>query len=297
MSPPTKTPTKSPAPSEQGFSRLPRTTRMSTELTVAAVQLCSTADARASLDRALSLVRAALEGGARLVALPENYAFLGGESDKLAHAQSAVEGPFVAPLRELAREHGAHVLAGSIPEVGPDAQHVYNTSVLIGPDGDVVSTYRKIHLFDVDFADGPRLLESAHVTPGEAVAVAEVDGWSVGLSICYDLRFPELYRRLVEAGAELITIPAAFTLHTGKDHWEVLVRARAIEAQCYVVAPAQFGAHGGGRSSWGKSMIVDPWGTPLATAPEREGYVMAELSRQALHDVRRQLPALRHRRL
>jgi predicted amidohydrolase len=269
---------------------------MATELRVAAVQMTSTTRVAENLQCALGLVSEAARLGAELVVLPENYGFLGTDAEKLEHAQ-AIDGPFTAPLRQLARERGIHVLAGSIPERGPDAGHTYNTSVLIGPDGATLATYRKIHLFDVDLGEANRFLESAHVAAGSELCVVPVRGFPTGLTICYDLRFPELYRGLVAKGARLITIPAAFTLHTGKDHWELLVRARAIENQCFVVACGQIGHHFGKRWSWGKSMIVDPWGTPLAVAPERECVIVATLDGESQDRVRRELPALGHRRL
>jgi deaminated glutathione amidase len=250
-----------------------------------------------NLATATRLVSEAADAGARFVALPENFGFLSSDADVVHHAQSIDDGPFVAPLRNLARARTIYVLAGSVPERGPDAAHIYNTSVLIGPDGGSVAKYRKIHLFDVDLDDGTKLEESSTCAPGSELVTADIDGYCTGLSICYDLRFPELYRGLVSRGARVLTVPAAFTLHTGKDHWEMLLRARAIENQCYVVAPAQFGHHGGKRWSWGKAMVVDPWGTTLAVAPEGEGFVTARLSASSQDDVRRRLPALRHRKL
>ncbi len=267
------------------------------QLTVAAVQLCSTADVESNLAQAHTWAGRAVALGADLIALPENFGFLGSEAEKLAWAQRVEDSPFLASLRQLAREHKVAVLAGSIPERGPDAEHVYNTSVLIGRDGATLAAYRKIHLFDVDFGSTLSLRESSHVAAGDAPVVVELDGWRLGLSVCYDLRFAELYRRLGDLGAHLFTVPAAFTLHTGKDHWEVLLRARAIENQCFVLAPAQFGEHGPGRISWGKSMLVDPWGTCLAIAPERPGLAIATLSFADLEAVRAQLPVLRHHRL
>ena len=271
----------------------PTTTRSA--LTVAAVQMSSTADVAQNLDTALQAIRAAVNAGASLVALPENLGLQAGTRDKLKHAQGIEEHTFLAPLRALARELKVAVLAGSIPERGPDAEHVYNTSVLIGRAGETLATYRKIHLYDVDFAGTLQLRESTHVSAGSEAVVVDLDGWRVGLSVCYDLRFPELYRRLSRQGAHILTIPSAFTLHTGKDHWETLVRARAIENQCFVVAPAQWGKGGSEVVSWGKSMVVDPWGTTLATAPERTGLVLATLDPGDQDRMRRELPALQHR--
>ncbi len=267
------------------------------ELRVAAVQLTSTADVESNLRRACDLTAEAAAAGAQLVALPENFGLLGREEEKVPHAQGVDDGPFLEGLRGVARDQRIWVLAGSIPERGPDPARTYNTSVLIDPDGRTVAAYRKIHLFDVDLADGTSIAESRCVAPGEDPVLTSLGGWGVGLSVCYDLRFPELYRLLAQQGAELLTVPAAFTLHTGKDHWDLLLRARAVENQCFVIAPAQFGHHGNRRSSWGKSQIIDPWGTQLAVAAEREGFVLATLVRDDLDRVRRELPALGHRRL
>jgi len=266
-------------------------------LNAAVVQLTSTQDVAANLRRANALINKAADAGADLVMLPENYGFLGRDVDKLAHAQDADDGPFITPLRDLALQRGLWILAGSLPERGPDTKHTYNTSVLINRQGAVAARYRKIHLFDVDLADGSRLMESASVAPGDTPVVADVEGWRVGLSVCYDLRFPELYRVLSDDGAELLAIPAAFTRHTGKDHWEILLRARAIENLCFVAAAAQFGSHGGGRFSWGKSQIIDPWGVVLAGTSEGEGFALATLDPAVQNNARAQIPCLGHRRL
>jgi predicted amidohydrolase len=265
-------------------------------LLVAAVQLTSTDQVEQNLEKAVVWSTRAAEAGARLITLPENFGFLGGDADKLPHAQ-AVDGRFSAELGRVAQKHNAWILLGSIPEVGPDPAHTYNTAVLLSPAGAPVARYRKIHLFDVDLPGELSLRESDSVASGDEVVVADVDGWRLGLSICYDLRFPELYRELAQHGAEILAVPAAFTLQTGKDHWDVLLRARAIENQAFVVAPAQFGHHGGKRWSWGKAQIIDPWGTVLACAPEREGFVLAALHKEELDRPRRMLPALRHRRI
>jgi predicted amidohydrolase len=261
------------------------------------VQTRSTADVAANLASALEHAESAAKAGARLVALPETFGILA-ERGGLLEAKPLEGHPHLAGLIALAQRHGVYVLAGSVPEAGPDAKHFYNTSTMIAPDGKIIAAYRKIHLFDATLAGGQALRESDNVSAGTDIVVTPpLHGFNVGMSICYDLRFPELYRRLVDEGAHLITIPAAFTLHTGKDHWEPLIRARAIESQCYVLAPAQWGEHGGGRASWGKSMIVDPWGTTLAVAPEAEGFVMARISMSFLESVRARVPSLRHRRL
>ena len=269
------------------------------DLLVAAVQLTSTRDVESNLQRAVLWTRRAADAGATFVVLPENYGFLGGDAELLPHAQPVEGGEFTAPLRALAKERGICILAGSIPETGPDAQHVYATSVLIGSEGQTLATYRKIHLFDVQMGEAKHR-ESQQIAPGDAPVLGNVGkfaDWPVGLSICYDVRFPELYRRLVSQGARLLTVPAAFTLHTGKDHWEPLLRARAIENQCYLVAAGQFGRHSDKRATWGKSMIVDPWGNVLACAPEREDFVLARCDAEAQAQIRAELPCLANRRL
>lgn len=273
------------------------TTRRARIIRAAVVQLCSGPDPTRNLERSAALVREAHRLGASWVLLPENFAFLGSESDKLRYAQAVEGGEFTAPLRALARELGIVVLAGGLPEASADPRRTFNTSVVIGRDGATLAVYRKVHLFDVDVPNGPSLRESSATVAGDDVVVADIDGIRVGLSICYDVRFPELYRALVDRGSTVLTIPAAFTLQTGKDHWEPLLRARAIESQCFVLAPAQHGHHGGERTSWGKSMIVDPWGTVLATVPEQEGVAVATLDFDYLERVRTRLPALTHRRL
>lgn len=264
---------------------------------VAAVQTRSTADVATNLASALEHAEKAAKAGATIVALPETFGILA-ERGGLAEARPLDGHPHLAGLVSLAKRHGVYVLAGSVPETGHDTSHFYNTSTMISPEGRVIAAYRKIHMFDATLAGGQVLRESDSVSAGKDIVVTEpIHGFKVGMSICYDLRFPELYRGLVDRGAHLIAIPAAFTLHTGKDHWEPLIRARAIESQCYVVAPAQWGEHGGGRSSWGKSMIVDPWGTTLAVAPESEGFIMAPIAMSFLQSVRDRVPSLKHRRL
>ena len=271
---------------------------MTARLHVAAVQLTSTTDVDGNLERSLALTRDAADRGARLIVLPENFGlFPGNDTDKLPHAQAVDDGPFTLPFRALARERALFILLGSIPERGPDDQRTYNTSVLIGPRGETVASYRKIHLFDVELQGGLTYRESAAVAPGDQPVVADVDGWPVGLSVCYDLRFPELYRRLSVSGARILTVPAAFTQHTGKDHWEPLLRARAIENLSFVIAAGQWGQHGPRRFTWGKSMLIDPWGTVIAKASEGEG-VIDGFFEPALQDrIRGEIPALSHRRL
>jgi predicted amidohydrolase len=263
---------------------------------VGAVQMTSTADRARNLDTALRLVNEAANLGAKLVGLPENFAFMGPEEQRLATAET-LEGPTLGAMRDLARRRGLFILAGSIAEKVDDPKKTANTSVLIGDDGTIVSVYRKIHLFDVNIPDGARYAESEVVVPGDKVVVAPTALGRVGLTVCYDLRFPELYRRLAELGAEVISIPAAFTLFTGKDHWEVLIRARAIENLAYVLAPAQVGRHSATRQTFGNAMVVDPWGVVLARCPDGEGVCVAPFKRDRLERVRQELPALKHRKL
>ncbi|NNL67113.1 MAG: carbon-nitrogen hydrolase family protein, partial [Myxococcales bacterium] len=205
----------------------------------------------------------------------------------------------IAGVRDWARELGVWILAGTFPESRSEDERFHNTSVLVAADGAIAAVYRKIHLFDIDLVDdgGDAYRESAHVAPGREVVVAETPFGGLGLSVCYDLRFPELYRQQAAAGARFLAVPSAFTPHTGKDHWEVLLRARAIENQAFVLAPAQAGRHSPERASHGRSMIIDPWGVVLAQAPDRPGVLLADCRLEDLERIRSGLPALSHRRL
>jgi predicted amidohydrolase len=267
------------------------------ELSVAAVQLNSQADVAQNLETCRKLVGRAKERGAEVVLLPENFAFFGPEAEKRAVAESLADGRITRALRDMAREHALSVIGGGFPERSSDAARPHNTLLVVGADGVELAAYRKIHLFDVELGSGGSYSESAATSAGSSVVVVDVGGFRLGLSICYDLRFPELYRALGEQGAEVLLVPAAFTLHTGKDHWHVLLRARAIEAQAFVVAAAQHGAHPGGRNTYGHSLIVDPWGTVIAEASDGVGLVSATLERGRLEAVRRSLPSLAHRKL
>ncbi len=279
-------------------------------LLAAVVQLTSTAEIAQNLERAAEFCRRAARRGARLVVLPENFAFLSSdENAKLAHAvdlQNPRQGDIVSQMRQVAAQLGISLILGGLPEraqpseTTPAAVRVYNTCVHLGPDGAIETVYRKIHLFDVDFgAAGTALRESDSVEPGDPsqAVLAETPWGKVGLSVCYDLRFPELYRRLSARGARILVVPAAFTLHTGKDHWHLLLRARAVENQCFVLAAAQQGRHSQNRQTYGHSLIVDPWGTVLAECPDGEGMAIAELDFVAQERMRSQLPALLHRRI
>jgi len=269
---------------------------MPSPVLAAAIQMNSTAEVERNLDTAERLVSAAAQRGAQLVGLPENFAFLRSEGEPIPEAQ-ALDGPWVRRMSELSRRHRLTLLLGSLPERIEGETRVYNTSVLLGPDGATLATYRKIHLFDIDLPGLEHLKESRAVRPGEALVVADTPAGRIGLSICYDVRFPELYRRLSRDGARVLAVPSAFTDRTGKDHWEILLRARAIENLAYVFAPAQAGPHGKGRASYGHAMIVDPWGAVLAQVPDGEGVAIAELDFDRQDRLRRELPALDHRRL
>jgi predicted amidohydrolase len=265
---------------------------------VGVVQLTSSDDLAANLANARLRVAEAVELGAELVALPENFAFLRREGDAIPCPQTA-DGPIPSALRELARKHSVWLLGGTFPEHIEGDARVYNTSLLLAPDGTVVASYRKLHLFDVDLAaqGGATYRESDTYAPGDAVVVADTPFGGLGMSICYDLRFPELYRQMSERGARLLAVPSAFTPETGKDHWEVLLRARAIENQAYVLAPAQCGRHSPERASYGRSLIIDPWGLVLAQAGDRPAVIVADCRSEEVERVRAAVPALRNRRL
>src|SRR5215204_716992 len=261
----------------------------------AAVQLSSTPDRDRNLEAADRLTRAAAAAGAELVVLPEKWPVLGTPEQTAAGAEP-LDGAALSWARGAARELGIDLVAGSVAERVEDADRGANTSVHVGPDGEDRAVYRKIHMFDVEVG-GRAYRESAHEAPGdEPVLSATADGTGLGLTICYDLRFPELYRVLATDGAKVLTVSAAFTETTTREHWEVLLRARAIEDQCYVIASNQIGEHAPGIRSGGRSMIVDPWGVVLATAPDAETVVVADLDLGRLDSIRAKLPSLANRR-
>jgi len=267
----------------------------------AAVQLTSTADVERNIERADRFTRAAAADGAQLVVLPEKWSLLGRGDDLRAGAET-LDGAAVTWARGVARELQIELVAGSICERVESEQLLRNTSLHIGPDGEIHATYRKVHMFDV-VVDGTTYRESDHEQAGEEIVSSETaDGVGLGLSICYDVRFPELYRILAVGGARVLIVPAAFTVPTTRDHWEVLLRARAIENQAFVVAANQIGEHapcsgaGPAMRSGGRSMIVDPWGIVLALAPDREGHIVADLDLGGQERMRRDLPALANRR-
>ena len=260
----------------------------------AAVQLNSREDKQRNLDTAARLVREASGDGAALVVLPEKFNVLGAPED-LRRGAEPLDGPTLRWASDLARELGIWLVAGSIVERVEGDNKLRNTSALVAPDGDVEVVYRKIHMFDVEVG-GVVYRESDTEAPGDEIVLASAGGLPLGLSVCYDLRFPELFRILAVRGARAIALPAAFTLHTGKDHWEVLLRARAIENQVFMVAAGQIGSHPPDHQSYGRSMIVDPWGVTLAVAPDEECYVAADLDLEAQARMRDKLPSLANRR-
>ena len=262
---------------------------------VAAVQLNSGADPAANLASADRLTRAAAREGARLIVLPEKWTAMGSDDQQTAAAQT-LDGPALTWARSSARELEVDLIAGSILERVPGMDKLANTSVHVDPQGELRAIYRKLHMFDVEVG-GRSYRESDIEQPGEEIVLSQTaDGVELGLSICYDLRFPELYRILAVRGARVIALPAAFTLTTTRDHWETLVRARAIENQAFLIAANQVGSHPGGHRSGGRSMIVDPWGLVLAQAPDSEGFILAELDLERQLEIRRELPALANRR-
>lgn len=273
--------------------------KSSESLRVAAVQLGCQDDVEQNLATCRRMIEAAAAESARVVVLPENFAYLGPETGKreLAERLGDMKAPIQGMLAGAARETGVIIVAGGFPEASGDAKRPHNTCAVVAPSGEIVASYRKIHLFDVELPDGTQLLESVATLAGSEPVVVELEGFRFGLSICYDLRFPELYRALVERGAEVLLVPAAFTLQTGKDHWHPLLRARAIESQAWVVAAAQWGRHPKGRASYGHSLVADPWGTVVAQASDGVGVIVADLDRAYLERVRTTLPSLKHRRM
>jgi predicted amidohydrolase len=264
------------------------------KITAAAIQMSSTLDKGENLDTAERLIRSAVSSGADLIALPELWNCHGLE-DVYGENAEPVPGPTTAFLGGLAQELGVYLLGGSILEGDPQSTKLHNTSTFFGPDGRMSAVYRKIHLFDVKAPDR-EYLESRTIAAGTEIVTAKAGAATIGLSVCYDVRFPELYRLLALRGAEVLAVPAAFTLQTGKDHWELLLRARAVENQAYVVAPAQWGRKADGRWTYGRSIVVDPWGTVLAQCPDRDGHAPATLDLDYLDRFREEFPALKNRR-
>jgi deaminated glutathione amidase len=266
---------------------------MADRLRVACVQINSSGSKADNLERMEPLVARAAATGADLVLLPEKWNGLGSHEILRDVAESLEGGETVDAMSRWARTHGITLVGGSIAERREGREKLSNTCVVFDPQGEIAAVYRKIHMFDVEVG-GVVYRESESEEPGDGPLACEVEGWRLGLTVCYDLRFPELYRILAVEGAELVTVPAAFTLYTGKDHWELLLRARAVENQCYVVAANQWGVVEG-KASYGRSSIVDPWGVVLAQAPDEDGIVSAELDREHMERIRRTLPSLANR--
>jgi len=268
---------------------------MADRLRVACVQLNSGVSKADNLEKAERLVARAAAAGADVVVLPEKWNAIGSADTLRANAEPLEGGESVEAMAGWARTHGITLVGGSITEIRAGRKKLSNTCPVFDPSGELVAVYRKIHMFDVEVG-GHVYRESEAEEPGEETLVCEAEGWRVGLSVCYDLRFPELYRILALDGAELVTVPAAFTAYTGKDHWELLLRARAVENQCYVAAANEWGTHEGGKASYGRSTIVDPWGVVLAQASDEDTVIAAELDRAHLERIRRELPSLANRR-
>lgn len=267
---------------------------MQNELRVAIVQMNSRDDKAANISAAMSGIERAAREGARLVSLPEVWTYLG-PSEGNAGAAEIIPGPLTDQLAAKSRDLGIYLHAGSIYERFDGHDRICNTTVVFDPQGEIIGSYRKIHMFDVDLDEDTSYRESDTVAPGEEIVTVDVDGTTVGLAICYDLRFPELFRILTLRGADVIMLPAAFTLATGRDHWEPLIRARAIENQVFMVAPAQAGKHPPGQWCYGRSLIVDPWGVVMAQAPDAPTVIAATLDLTQLERVRRQVPSVANR--
>jgi predicted amidohydrolase len=263
---------------------------------VGVIQMNSGGDVRHNLARADALLAEAAAQGARVAALPENFACMGTEDERRGCAQD-LDGPIVSFLRRSAKRLSITIVGGSFPERAPDGSgKMFNTCVLVDPEGALAAVYRKVHLFDAEVASGAAYQESAYIQPGGELVVAPAGGILCGLSLCYDLRFPELYRHLTLRGARVIFVPSAFTLFTGKDHWFPLLRARAIENQVYIAAPAQYGRHGERLLTYGHAAVVDPWGTVVAQAPDRECVTVSDIVPAYQDEIRRRLPVLSHLR-
>lgn len=266
---------------------------MPNELPVAIVQMNSQDDTTANIAAAIDGIQRAAAGGARLISLPEVWTWLG--PDEGNTAAEPVPGPLTDQLGALARDLDIWLHAGSIYERVEGEDRLYNTTVVFNPEGGIAATYRKIHMFDVDLEEATSYRESATIAPGDEIVTVDIDGVTVGLTICYDLRFPELFRILALRGADVIMLPAAFTLATGRDHWEPLIRARAIENQVFMVAAAQVGKHPPAHWCYGRSMIVDPWGVVMAQASDAPTVISATLDLDQLGRVRRQVPSVANR--
>jgi predicted amidohydrolase len=269
----------------------------STSYRAAAVQMNSQTDLESNLDQAYTLIKKSSEKGARVTGLPENFAFFGGLSKRINHADEIAE-RVPSFLAEAAKEFDMYLIGGSFPIPTSSSDKVYNHTTMYGPEGEELASYNKIHLFDANLSDEESYRESDYIEPGTLEPVVYknniIGNW--GLTVCYDMRFPELFRQLIEQDAEILSIPSAFTYTTGQDHWKSLLRSRAIENTSYVFAPAQTGAHGKNRKTWGHAMIIDPWGRILADAGQEPGIALAEIDPEKIQEVRRKIPSLQHRR-
>lgn len=271
---------------------------MTEKTQVGIVQLCATSDIPRNLETTVSLSKRAIDDGAEVVFLPEAFAYIGSDRERIPQLEDLEEGgPMLECCKNIAKEHSVHVVAGGFPEKAPESR-AFNTCLHLTPNGKIQAAYRKIHLFDVDLPDGTRMLESRNTSPGCELVTTELPFGTLGLSVCYDVRFPLLYQELVDKGATALTVPAAFVNSTGRDHWHVLLRARAIECQSYVIAPAQYGDHQHrNRKSYGHALVADPWGLVIAECEQNEdGYAIAEIDPDRVEEVREQLPSLRNRR-
>lgn len=259
---------------------------------IGVVQLNSQADKDKNLRQAEAMIDILARQRAELVVLPEHFNYVGPDENKRAMSEELTDSPSLDRIRKKACEHGIYIHSGTLLE--REGERIYNTGVVFAPDGEVAARYRKIHLFDVELPGGKKYLESAIVSPGEDIVTFTIGQVTIGLTTCYDLRFPELYRALAERGAQVILVPAAFTMHTGKDHWELLLRARAVENLSYVVAPNQFGSCPPTYHSYGRSMIIDPWGVVLAQAGDEVCTISADIDMERLAHLRTSFPVLEH---
>jgi deaminated glutathione amidase len=268
------------------------------KMKIAAVQLAASDNVERNVNAAEAFIDEAVSKGAQVVALPETWSCIAEDHDLIRASAEPMDGPIVQRMQAKARRHHIYLHCGSLNERIPHSDKTYNTTVLLGPTGDPLATYRKIHLYDVDLGPNQKYEESAVVAGGSDTVVTEIGPMTVGLAICYDLRFPELFRDLALKGAEAVLMPAAFNTFTGKDHWEILIRARAIENQNYMICPDIVGAWGTqGKTCYGRSMIVDPWGTVIAQAPDEPSTIVAEIDTQRVTKIRHELPSLANRKL
>jgi len=264
------------------------------KIRVAAVQISPTSDRDKNLETAIKLMSKAAERGAEIIALPEDFSYVGTENGKISFAVEVNNDPVVKELRKFSKDNKIAVIGGSIPFKAKSVNKVSNTCLVFDAGGNIKARYDKLHLYDVKLNKDYTLMESSHIISGHDVVTVDLFGLTIGLSICYDLRFPELYRAMVLRGAKIIFVPAAFTLLTGKDHWEALLRARAIENQCYVVAPAQIGQSMNRIPTYGRTMMIDPWGQVISVCQDKEDVIVCDLDMDYLEDIRRRMPCLDH---